>query len=226
MTDAATAATIRLLEARMHDTQARIDQMPVSPGARLSTFRQHISPFSLPTHRVHFTGVRMTPIPPGQFDPAPFSLLDAWLLLASGTGPAPGAYNAMTISWGGFGVMWGKRVATVAVRPTRHTYGFLERCDSFTLCAFPTALRPALEVCGRASGRDGDKVSQCGLTAVAASLVASPVFTEATLAIECRILASHALEPTRFRDLSIHQHYHDDHHRCYIGEIVAVARSD
>ena len=155
-----------------------------------------------------------------------FDLWDnQWLLLTAGNFKQ-NDYNTMTVGWGSIGVMWGKRVATVAVRPTRHTYGFLERCDSFTLCAFPTALRPALEVCGRASGRDGDKVSQCGLTAVAASLVASPVFTEATLAIECRILASHALEPTRFRDLSIHQHYHDDHHRCYIGEIVAVARSD
>lgn len=167
----------------------------------------------------------MTPIPPDQLDLDPFAVLDRWLLLASGTSPRPGDYNAMTVSWGGFGVMWGKRVATVVVRPTRHTFGFLERCDSFTLCAFPPALRPALEICGRASGRDGDKVAQCGLTAIAASQVGSPVFAEAVLAIECRILASHDLDPSRFRDPAIHQHYHHDHHRCYLGEIVAAARA-
>lgn len=166
----------------------------------------------------------MIPIPTDRLTVDPFTLLDRWLLLASGTGPAAGAYNAMTISWGSFGVMWGKRIVTVAVRPTRHTFGFLERCDSFTVCAFPAALRPALEICGRDSGRDGDKVARSGLTAIAAALVASPVFAEAELAVECRILASHDLDPARFRDPAINLHYHDDHHRFYTGEIVAAAR--
>ena len=35
-------------------------------------------------------------------------------------------YNTMTISWGGLGTLWSKPVATVYVKPIRHTYNYLE----------------------------------------------------------------------------------------------------
>ena len=58
----------------------------------------------------------MIPITPDRLTVDPFTLLDRWLLLASGTGPAAGAYNAMTISWGSFGVMWGMIMIVVMLR--------------------------------------------------------------------------------------------------------------
>ena len=48
-----------------------------------------------------------------------FSLYDkTWGLLCAGT---MAKHNAMTISWGGMGTLWGKPVVTVYVRPNRHT---------------------------------------------------------------------------------------------------------
>jgi flavin reductase (DIM6/NTAB) family NADH-FMN oxidoreductase RutF len=37
-----------------------------------------------------------------------------------------GEINTMTVSWGGAGILWGKQVAFVFVRPQRHTFSFTE----------------------------------------------------------------------------------------------------
>ena len=60
-----------------------------------------------------------------------FSVYDkTWGLLCAGT---MAKHNAMTISWGGMGTLWGKPVVTVYVRPNRHTYGFMEDSAYFTV---------------------------------------------------------------------------------------------
>ena len=56
-----------------------------------------------------------------------------WMLVAAGT---PERCNAMTASWGGMGVMWGKNVAACVIRPQRHTLGFLDQNETFTLSFF------------------------------------------------------------------------------------------
>ena len=50
----------------------------------------------------------------------------SWALLTAGTEEN---YNTMTISWGGMGTLWGKKVATVYVRPNRYRslFPFWER---------------------------------------------------------------------------------------------------
>ena len=54
-----------------------------------------------------------------------FSLISKdWLLITAGE---PERYNAMTASWGGLGHVWNRDVAFVFVRPTRHTYQFMEQ---------------------------------------------------------------------------------------------------
>ena len=50
--------------------------------------------------------------------------------------------NTMTASWGGLGVLWGKKVATIYVRPQRFTREFLEREGWFTLSFFDDSYRP------------------------------------------------------------------------------------
>ena len=61
---------------------------------------------------------------------------EQWLLLTAGDFRA-GKFNAMTVGWGSFGVMWNKPFVQVVVRPTRYTYQFMEQYEDFTLCAFP-----------------------------------------------------------------------------------------
>ena len=49
------------------------------------------------------------------------------------TAGSPASYNSMTAGWGGFGVLWGRDVASIYVRNTRYTYEFLEKEPYFTL---------------------------------------------------------------------------------------------
>jgi flavin reductase (DIM6/NTAB) family NADH-FMN oxidoreductase RutF len=145
------------------------------------------------------------------------------LILAAGDFAA-GDYNAMTVGWGGFGTMWDRPIAMVVVRPQRYTYQFIEKYDTFTLCAFPLEYRRAVDLIGSKSGRDGDKIAEAGLTPVGGSTVAAPVFAEAELIVECRKIFRTVYEPSQFIDPSIDRNYlKKDYHRVYFGEILAVS---
>jgi flavin reductase (DIM6/NTAB) family NADH-FMN oxidoreductase RutF len=149
-----------------------------------------------------------------------------WLLLTAGDFQAQ-AFNTMTVGWGSLGTMWGKPFAQVVVRPGRHTRGFIDLYDTFTLCAFPENCRAALQILGSKSGRDGDKIAEAGLTPVASAEVAAPGFAEAELVLECRKIYGQEMDPAGFLDADIGKNYPArDYHRIYFGEIVAVRGTD
>jgi flavin reductase (DIM6/NTAB) family NADH-FMN oxidoreductase RutF len=145
-----------------------------------------------------------------------------WLLLSAGSLEKKD-YNLMTVGWGGFGVMWGKPLAMIVVRPTRYTWEFMEKSDTFTLCAFGEEHRKKLSWCGSHSGRNEDKVQGSGLTPIRSRLVPSPGFEEAELIVECRKTYFDDLEPSHFLDPAAESKYpNKDYHRMYFGEILAV----
>ncbi len=145
-----------------------------------------------------------------------------WFLLSSGDFAA-GEYNSMTVSYGSFGTMWNKPFAMVVVRPQRHTWQFLEKFDSFTLCAFPGEYRDALNLLGTKSGRQIDKIHPAGLTPIASTLIASPSYEEAHLIVECRKVYFNDFDPKNFLADYIAPSYNNDYHRMYFGEILAVS---
>ena len=53
-----------------------------------------------------------------------------WMLVTAGT---QDKFNMMTASWGGTGILWGKPVAFIFIRPERYTYEFIEEGDKLTL---------------------------------------------------------------------------------------------
>jgi flavin reductase (DIM6/NTAB) family NADH-FMN oxidoreductase RutF len=147
---------------------------------------------------------------------------DRWFLLAAGK-LAPRAFNAMTISWGGLGVLWDRPLVWVVVRPQRYTFKFMEESPDFTVCAFPPRFRDALMLLGTKSGRDSDKIKEAGLTPVASTQVQSPSFAEAELAIECRKIYFDDFKPAHFLDKAIDRNYpQKDYHRLYLGEVLAI----
>lgn len=149
-----------------------------------------------------------------------------WLLLTSGDFQAQ-QYNAMTISWGSLGVMWGRPFIQVVVRPQRYTYHFMERFNTFTVCAFPKEYHQALSLLGTKSGREGDKIAEAGLTLIPATCVAAPAYAEATAVIECRKIYWQNMDPAHFLDPAIGRMYHEkDYHRIYYGEILAIQGID
>ena len=74
-----------------------------------------------------------------------------WMLVTAGDEEK---HNTMTASWGAMGIMWGKNVATVYIRPQRYTKEFIDKEERFTVSFFSEEYRQALEVCGSKSGRD------------------------------------------------------------------------
>ncbi len=140
-----------------------------------------------------------------------------WMLVTAGDIQS---YNTMTASWGALGELWNKKIAICFVRPVRHTYSFLEKTNHFTLSFFEESFRGMLKFCGTKSGRDVDKMTLPGLTAVAGK-TGSVYFAEARLVLECTKVYTHDLDPKRFLEAAIDDEYPEkDYHRMYIGEIV------
>lgn len=159
---------------------------------------------------------------PKNLDQNVFSLIgDRWMLITAGTQEK---CNTMTASWGGLGVLWGKPVATVYIRPQRYTLEFVEREDYFTLSFFGEEHRKALALCGSKSGRDMDKVKECGFTVATAE--GAPYFEEADLVLVCKKAYWQDMDPTHFLDGEIDGKWYSekDYHRIFIGEIVEVLR--
>lgn len=142
-----------------------------------------------------------------------------WMALAVGK---EGDMNAMTISWGEIGELWNKPVLTVYVSSSRYTHEFMERNGYFTVTAFPENRRSSLQYIGTHSGRDGDKLKEAGLTAEFTEL-GNPIFKEANLAIECRIIYK---APFVKEDIAadVAEIYDNGMgvHTMYIGEIINV----
>jgi flavin reductase (DIM6/NTAB) family NADH-FMN oxidoreductase RutF len=153
----------------------------------------------------------------------PFRQWDkGWFALAAGDFSSR-KFNAMTVSWGSMGIMWGRPFVQIVVRPTRFTHRFTEESDNFTLCAFPEKHRGALNILGSKSGRDGDKIALSGLTPIASQLVSSPSFAEAELVLECRKIYTDDIHPSRFLDPSIEKNYSEkDYHCVYFGQILRI----
>jgi flavin reductase (DIM6/NTAB) family NADH-FMN oxidoreductase RutF len=147
----------------------------------------------------------------------PFKLIGKdWMLITAGT---PESFNTMTASWGGMGILWQKQVCFCFIRPTRHTYEFVERSQNFTLSFFDEQYRKTLDFCGSHSGRDTDKVKRSGLTPVKKD--GFIYFAEARLVLACKKLYFQDIRPDHFLDPQIDDLYPaKDYHRMYAGEIV------
>ena len=161
-------------------------------------------------------------IDPTTLQENPFNLIGReWMLITAGS---PDAFNTMTASWGGMGVLWDRNVCFCFVRPGRHTRKFMDAADFFTLSFFDEAFRDALTYCGSHSGRDKDKVKETGLSPVFAD--EGVYFAESRLVFCCKKLYDHDFDPARFHDPDIDPTHYPlkDYHRMYIGEIVSCLK--
>lgn len=165
----------------------------------------------------------MQPIPIKKFNADSFKLWDdQWFLLTSGDYQKD-HYNTMTVAWGYFGIMWSKPMAVAVVRPVRYTFEFMEKYDTFTLCAFPKKYHADLNLLGTQSGRDGDKIADTDLTICNSQKIAAPSFEEAELSVECKKVYWDDYKPENFLDPDIEKKYpKKDYHRVYYGEIIHI----
>ena len=126
-----------------------------------------------------------------------------WMLVTAGDTESS---NTMTASWGGVGIMWGKPVATVYIRPQRYTKEFIDKNEYFTLSFLPEEYRKA--------GLHPFEID--GTTAV----------EEAEEVFVCRKLYAQEMLPECFIDSECDTKWYPekDYHTMYIAEIVKVLK--
>lgn len=108
-----------------------------------------------------------------------------------GTYNAEGKANAMTASWVGICCSKPPCIA-VSLRKATYSYGNIIARQAFTI-SVPGAQHVKLaDYLGTASGRNVDKFTKTGLTAVASDLVDAPYVKEFPVVMECKV--RHTLE--------------------------------
>ncbi|WP_024615856.1 flavin reductase [Clostridium sp. Ade.TY] len=159
-------------------------------------------------------------IQPSELNESPFKLIgEDWMLI---TAEKNNKINTMTASWGGLGVMWGKNVTYIVVRPNRYTKEFIDNSDTFSLTFFDTNFKKQLGYLGSVSGRDEDKISKSNLTV--SHIDNTPYFEEGKLVMVCKKLYSQPLKPEFFLENGIDERWYPqkDYHELYISEIKKI----
>lgn len=140
------------------------------------------------------------------------------------TASADGRTNPMTISWGYFGIEWGRPVFVTVVRDSRFTKTLLEKNPEFTVnIPLDAGAENILVYCGSKSGFDTDKIADLGLTLVEPDKISVPGFMELPLTLECRVRYSKKQELSELPDDIVSACYgKGDPHTAYYGEIVSA----
>lgn len=150
----------------------------------------------------------------------PFSLIGkTWMLV---TAEKDGKVNTMTASWGGVGILWGKEVAFVFIRPQRYTKEFVDNATTLSLTFLDESFRKTLGYLGSVSGRDEDKIAKSGLTV--AHEGETPYFAQGRLVVFGRKLFAQPFDPKCFQDPSLDGAFYPqkDYHTMYVVEIQKI----
>lgn len=137
--------------------------------------------------------------------------------------------NAMTISWGGLGTLWGggdnAATVTVYVAQSRYTLGFMQKAKYFTVMSFDKEHENVPNYMGSHSGRDGDKAKALGLHTLYTEN-GTPYYAEASMVIECEMMYSAPFNPTGFKDIprKLYSHFPAGVHTQFIGRVVKAMR--
>jgi flavin reductase (DIM6/NTAB) family NADH-FMN oxidoreductase RutF len=170
-------------------------------------------------------------IPPNEFTTKPVHLFgDVRPLLCAG---APEGFNCMTIGWGSVGCVWNRPFSSVLVRPTRHTFQFMETSEYFSINCFDESAKAMLMELGTKSGRDIDKMHYPGLTPL--FTYEAPIFKEAKQILICKKMYAQLMLPDllegEYKTKVIDGCYsagesYQNYHKIYYGEIVHVLFQD
>lgn len=146
---------------------------------------------------------------------------DPGLLLASTKGS--GESNVMAIGWGTVGIIWGKPIFVVLVRPSRYTYEFIEDSGAFTVNVPSDDMREWVNVCGSRSGRQMDKFATYNMAITPGHTVSAVTIDACPMVYECRVVHSNDVIPANLA-AEIESSFYGgaDYHRVYFGEILGA----
>ena len=131
--------------------------------------------------------------------------------------------NVMTIGWGSIGPFWGKPFFIVAIRPSRYTFKFIEKTNSFTVNVPTKGMEKIVEFCGSVSGKDHNKILEKNLILSPSKKVDSPIITNCFLHYECKVTYKTIVSPNNLSSNVKKTHYSNaDYHTIYFGEILEM----
>ncbi|MGN1080890.1 MAG: flavin reductase family protein [Acutalibacteraceae bacterium] len=125
-------------------------------------------------------GTLLSPVPP--------------VLVSCGDGEIS---NVITVAWTGI-INTLPPKTYISVRPERYSFGIIEKTGEFTINLMPAKYVRAVDFCGVKSGRDTDKIKECGLHFENGAEVSCPMIAESPLTLECKVfekkeLGSHTM---------------------------------
>lgn len=139
-----------------------------------------------------------------------------------------GNSNLMTIGWGSIGILWGRPVFTVLVRPSRYTFGFIEASGEFSVNVPTPEMNDYVQMCGSKSGRNVDKIRDFNISVTPGKTIKSITLDACPMVYECRVIQkldvsaeSLKMEPS----LRAALYANGDFHRLYFGEIKGTFAS-
>ncbi len=155
-----------------------------------------------------------------EWETKPFFLPKQKLLLTA-EGRA-GEINPMTVSWGGFSVLWGMPVLMVAVREERYTKKLLTEGKRFSLSSLDDG-EEALSFCGSHSGKIENKVQGAALAPLAFS--EGWGYTASREIVMAEKLAAVPLQKEFLLDPALFSWYQkESFHTLYFGKVTAIYR--
>lgn len=140
-----------------------------------------------------------------------------------------GKTNIITVAWAGT-VCTNPPMVSISVRPSRYSYGILQRTGEFVINLTNEELVRACDYCGVVSGREVDKFKETGLTPLAMEQVAAPGIAESPVNIACRVteareLGSHTMFIAEVLGVTIDDAYMDESGRFGINEAGLIMYS-
>lgn len=135
--------------------------------------------------------------------------------------------NTMAIGWGMIGMEWSKPLFIGFVRESRFTSTMLKENAEFTInVPYGDFDKKILEVAGKTSGRDNDKIAQLGLTLEEPEVISVPGIRELPLTLECKVRYTQEQDLSRLEEPYFSRYYPleegniRDYHIAFYGEIL------
>jgi len=132
--------------------------------------------------------------------------------------------NPMTIGWGSMGVLWSRTVATVYIHKTRYSKELFDEANSFSINFFSDEYKNALDICGRVSGRDTDKVKLCGFNVE--YIDNTPYIKEAKMVLILKKIGQADMDINNVPDNIKPWYKKDGPHTMYVGEVIKVLKNE
>ena len=150
------------------------------------------------------------------------SIAEKGALLVTGTDKP----NVMTIGWAMTSVMWYRNIFVAPVRKNRYSHELLDSHGEFTVFIPSEDMKPTISICGSKSGRNTDKIAECGLALAQSSEVQVPYINAPGLVIECRVVYKSDFNEAALDEAILTRYYSGAEtgnvHTLYFGEILAI----